>query len=365
MKVAIITCFESNEERVKYVRKAFESKKDEVKVYTTDFSHAYKTLRNNIPEGYEVVYTMKYKKNMSYRRIRSHIQFAIDVFMMLEDYNPDLIWLMAPANSLIRQAAKYKKKHQVKIIGDIIDMWPESLPVNIDKNILPFKIWRNLRKNNLKYLDTLCSECDFYKDELYKEYPGEIETLYWAKENSIKVKSKLPKDELSLVYIGSINNIIDINLMKKVIENIDYPVSLHIIGVGESKDKMLELLKDSCRIIDHGIIRDEKEKAEIFAQCHAGINLYKDNLYIGLTVKCLDYFGNGLPIINNIKADTFKLVEEYGAGINIDEDGMLDYRKLMDMRKNNKNIYKLFNEHFSADIFIERCKSIIEKTIKK
>ena len=35
------------------------------------------------------------------------------------------------------------------------------------------------------------------------------------------------------------------------------------------------------------------------AQCHAGINIYREGLYIGLTVKCIDYFEHGMPIVND------------------------------------------------------------------
>ena len=42
----------------------------------------------------------------------------------------------------------------------------------------------------------------------------------------------------------------------------------------------------------------------------------KKSVCVGLTMKSIDYFEFGLPIINNIKGDTWNAVEEYGIGIN-------------------------------------------------
>ena len=118
-----------------------------------------------------------------------------------------------------------------------------------------------------------------------------------------------------------------------------------------------------CELKYYGPVREESKKAEIFAKCHAGINIYKDGLYIGLTVKCIDYFEHGLPIINNIKGDTWKLVEEYSAGINVDGN-RIDAQKLIEMRKNNQNIYKLFDDNFTKKVFTEKCLKVIDEVLQ-
>ena len=123
MKVLIATCFESNEERVKFVHDAGKSRGYDVSVITSDFSHIRKQKRENIPEGFETVATRPYRKNLSIKRMYSHHCFAKDAFRKIEDEKPDLIWLMAPANYLIAEAKKYKENHKdVKLIIDIIDI---------------------------------------------------------------------------------------------------------------------------------------------------------------------------------------------------------------------------------------------------
>jgi hypothetical protein len=366
MQVIILTCFESNEERVSFVVKACKLRKYDVSVISTDFSHIKKQKRTNIPESYQVIETKPYSRNLSIGRMISHYKFSKDAFKLIEKEDPDLIWLMAPANSLIKQANKYKKKHpNVKLIIDIIDMWPESLPIKLNRNIPPLSIWRSIRSKYINCADALVSECDFYQDILSKEYNGKIQTIRWCRDSKVKENDlKIGDDKLSLVYIGSINNIISVEILSNVISNIDMPVVLHVIGEGENRYNFVNVLSRNCEVIYHGAIRDEKQKAKIFDMCHAGVNIYKDNLYIGLTVKCIDYFEHGLPIINNIKGDTYSMVEKYNFGINVDENTKVDGNKLIKMRKNNKYIYDFYNNNFTKEVFIDKCLDVIDEVIK-
>ncbi len=367
MKALIVTCFESNEERISFVLDSFKKKRYNTKVITTNYSHIKKEYRTNTPEEYIAIDTKPYTKNISIKRIISHIKFAKDAFKKIELETPDIIWLMAPANYLIKEANKYKKKYPAtKIIIDIVDMWPESLPIRINKNIFPFNIWRNIRKNNIKCADALVTECDYYQEILKTEYLKNITTIHWARDNkAIETKLKPNGDKLSLCYIGSINNIIDTKTICEVISNCDKPVVLHVIGNGENRYNFIETVGKMCEVIYHGEIRDEKEKNKIFSECHAGINIYKENLYIGLTVKSIDYFEHGLPVINNIKGDTWNLINKYNAGINYYSNATIDSNMLIDLRKNNKKIYELYNQNFTKGEFINNCINVINGVIKK
>lgn len=366
MNATIITCFESNESRVFLVKSVLEEMNYKVDVITTDFSHVKKNKRNNIPSGFKAVETKPYKKNLSVQRMLSHAMFSKDAFKLVEDNKPDLIWLCAPANSLIKEANIYKKNNEnVKLIVDIIDMWPESLPVGISKDIIPFSLWRNIRKNNLSCADLLVTECDLYHEILKNEYKGRIETLYWAREiKDNKLEVSTDDNALSLVYLGSVNNIIDLEKIKNIIKSFNKKVTLHIVGTGEKISEMVSTMEEACEVVNHGVVLNEDKKSEIFKQCHAGINVYKENLYIGLTMKCIDYFAAGLPIINNIKGDTHKLVDEYNLGINVDSDLNVYADKLIELRKNYSYINMFYKNHFSKEAFSLRCKELVSEVMK-
>ena len=366
MKVTIVTCFESNEERLNYIYDACLNRNYEVKAISSDFSHIRKEKRTNMSDRITYLSTKPYQKNLSVQRMLSHAQFAEDVFKYIENDRPDLIWLIAPANSLIKQARIYKTKNpEVKLIIDIIDMWPESLPVNISNKLLPFVLWRNIRSKNLYCADHLVTECDYYHEILSKEYNGPITTIYWARDNSdVNNDPRFEYNNPNLVYIGSINNIIDTQKIKEIISNCNQKIKLHVIGEGENTESFINELEKVCEVEYYGAVREENKKSEICNICHAGINIYQENLYIGFTTKCIDYFEHGLPIINNIKGDTWKMVEEYDAGINVKNDLHINFDKLISQRKGYQKIVDLYNDNFTKDVFTRKCLGVIDEVVQ-
>lgn len=365
MKVKVLTCFESNEERATFVYDACRQRGYDVEVITTDFSHIKKIKRDNVPEEFTAIHANPYKINMGIGRILSHMKFARDAFNYIEEDIPDLIWLIAPANSLIKEAHNFKTNHpETKIIVDIIDMWPESLPMKVNKHAFPFSIWRKVRSEHINYMDSLVTECDLYQDILKEEFTKPMHTIYLARDNiqSLNILD-LPDDRLSLCYIGSINNIIDTKRIEEIIVSLNRKVDLHVIGDGENKDAFLSELSRVANVLYYGSIYDEDKKTEIFNKCHAGINIYKPGLYIGLTTKCLDYFQNGLPIINNIKGDTWKMVENDKVGFNVGSHIDLKADNIIERRMDNDNVYALFNKNFSSEVFNKKCLEVIDEVM--
>ena len=365
MKAVVITCFESNEERVTFVMDALKTKGYEVSGISTNFSHFNKKYRDEYPEGIIGLKTERYNKNLSIKRLVSHNQFSLNAFFAIDEIKPDLIWLIAPCNSLIKRANKYKKKHpNVKLIIDIIDMWPESFP-KYEKGNFFFEKWKEYRSKNINSADELVCECDLYQEILKNEYNGKITTIHWSKDGqAIENEVVTNDDKLSLAYIGSINNIIDIDLISDIISVLDRKVELHVIGDGEKLDYMKSKLSKVANVNCYGKVYDINEKRNIFSKCHAGINIYKEGLYIGLTVKCIDYFRYGLPIINNIKGDTWNFVENNNVGINVERNSVLDSDKLINMRKNNSNIYDFYNNNFTKEVFVNKCLEVIDRVTK-
>jgi glycosyltransferase involved in cell wall biosynthesis len=145
--------------------------------------------------------------------------------------------------------------------------------------------------------------------------------MYWPKEmDAPELEWTSEPDVLTAVYLGSMNHIIDIDGIVDLLSRVKkkMKVKLHIIGDGESRDRFLSAL-DEARIgyEFHGFVYEEAEKMKIFSQCDFGINMMKSAVCVGLTMKSVDYFCYGLPIINNIPGDTWVLVEQYDAGVNV------------------------------------------------
>lgn len=325
MKIAIINCFDTYEERVGMLYNFFIKRNCLVNVFTSDFMHIEKRKRSNYITDYDYIKTIPYYKNISLSRIVSHYFFATNVFKKIQNSEFDLIWILLPPNSLIREAKYYKKIHsRTKVIADFIDMWPESMPVsNFFLRPISF-FWKRLRTRNLICVDQVITECNLYQEILYKEFnKSKIFTLYLARKiEPIIIKKNYNNKKVILCYLGSINNLIDIRLIQKILYNTieKYDIDLHIIGDGEKREFLINKCSETgTKVIYHGKIYESKKKKMIFDMCHYGINIMKESVFVGLSMKSMDYFAAGLPIINNLKGDTWDFVEKNKIGINISE----------------------------------------------
>ncbi|WP_249869219.1 hypothetical protein [Oceanobacillus saliphilus] len=137
------------------------------------------------------------------------------------------------------------------------------------------------------------------------------------------------------------------------------PVTLHIIGDGEKKEELIDCAKLSgATVIYHGKIYDQNKKQQIFDCCHYGLNIMKDSVFVGLTMKSIDYFEAGLPIINNIRGDTWDLVEKHGIGINWEMDREFGWKYSY---KSRAKTYEIFKKLFSVDQFYMRVKDVLKQ----
>lgn len=325
MNAVIVNCFDTYEHRVRLLYDVFKENGFSVKVLTSDFRHFEKVRRtDNIPD-FQFFKAESYKKNLSYKRLHSHYKLSKEIFGSLENSsNIDILWVLVPPNSFVKDAALYKKKHpKVKLIFDLIDLWPETMPIGPMKKFFPFSVWKNLRDKNLKYADAIVTECNLYRDVLKRVLLGKkVETLYLARPLvPYEPHLTLPQDKVNLCYLGSINNIIDVDVIANVVSEFKKlkPVTLHIVGDGEKKNQLITAVENKgCTVVFHGKVYDKIEKQKIFDSCHYGLNIMKESVCVGLTMKSMDYMEYGLPLINNIKGDTWDIIEQNQIGTNID-----------------------------------------------
>lgn len=328
-KAVCISCTHHYQERLASIEAVLREQGYDCTYITSDFHHISKKPHQvDLPHCIQIP-TMPYKKNISVQRILSHIRFARDAFRKVAEIQPDLVYAEVPPNSLSREAARYKKKHpETKVILDIFDMWPEGFPDNRAKKLLalPFRVWAWFRNRGLSKADLVITECDLFRNRLQKHLkntPNHTLHLCRPSATTEQVRTVTETGAIHLCYLGSINNIIDIPAIAGLIEQVQKlrPAVLHIIGDGETRDLFIDRVKTTgAEVQFHGKIYDPVQKQAIFDQCHYGLNIMKDSVFIGLTMKSLDYFAGGLPIVNTIAGDTYQLVENLGIGVNLDRN---------------------------------------------
>nr|AOP03560.1 hypothetical protein YS178-orf9 [Streptococcus suis] len=367
MKICIVNCFDTYEHRVDLLVNYFSNKGDDVSVITSNYRHIEKVYRTELKDKYTFVDTISYQKNMSYARLHSHWKLAKNIFNNLPK-DIDLLWVLVPPNSFTKRAAEYKKQNSTTVlVFDIIDMWPETLPVGKMKNIFPLRLWRDLRDLHLNAADYIVTECDLYRTRLKNILNSKISTLYLSYGDRTLTRKIVNQNQdsnsISICYLGSINNIIDIQVITNILNSLSkkHSVNFHIIGAGENKVSLLSSVKRlNVNVIDHGKIYDDDKKAEILNNCHFGLNIMKKDVFVGLTMKSLDYFKNGIPIINNLKGDTWEFVENNDIGLNT-TSGDIDTDILSDYIERYGFVEDFYDKNFSEQKFYSDLEEILQK----
>lgn len=367
MNITIISCFDTYEHRVELLKRTLEADGYPVSVVMSNFRHIKKCVRTDAPEGYTLVPAHPYYRNLSVDRLWSHDRFAKDALTCAERQKPDILWVLAPPNSLVKQAARFKQRHpEAKLVLDMIDMWPETMPISRFKNTLPFHLWQNLRDDFVNQADMVVTECQLFQQSLRNACdPKKLHTLYLARDFQFDHRdAQPPTDHISLCYLGSINNIIDIPCIGTILRQMDEPVELHIIGDGERREFLCQTAQEAgAKVTYHGIIEDLQEKQDIFRQCHAGLNIMKESVYVGLTMKSMDYFAASLPILNNIHGDTWDFVERYPIGINFAPDKPITGADIRQLQTQRKQVRAFYDNYFTEEVFLKRVRELLENLL--
>ena len=91
----------------------------------------------------------------------------------------------------------------------------------------------------------------------------------------------------------------------------------------------------------------------------------KESVYVGMTMKSLDYFSYGIPIINNINGDIKKIIDKEKVGVNISKrnvkecvDDIINMKEseYLSMRNNVKQTHA---KYFSIEKFENALSTLI------
>lgn len=374
-RVYIISCFDEYKSRNKFVEEFFVKKGYEVRTFISDFHHQKKQYIQNVPrKNVELIHTTAYSKNLSFARIRNHYVFAKNIEKIVKKEKPDIVYANIPPNFVAWYLGKCRKNNLItNLVFDVYDMWPETMTFGKSSIILklPFSLWRMVRNKHINAADINITACKLHEDILKTQGIKKLHTIHLLKDRNMpndRIPQSYDMSEVKLCYLGTVNNIIDIETICKVIKELEKEkkVNLVFIGSGESKDIFLEKVKQAgATVIDYGMIYDDFEKEKLLLTCHFGLNIMKPQVCVGVTLKSLEYFSCGLPVINSIPRDTENFVNEYQAGFNV-SNGIGNIGKMINDITSEKlyqmktNTLKMFKENFSVEHFYSEFNSLIQ-----
>lgn len=367
----LISCFDWYEKRLKYIGEYLEKEGYSVNYMFSNFDHLKKQFTNEFEhvKGFHYISVPRYSKNISLKRIISHKIYSGKIVKVIDKVKPNLVYCLIPPNCLVKDIAVLKEKENFRLIYDVIDLWPESFPNSMGEN-LPFRMWKDLRDKYINTADKIVLECNYYKHIFNGIVPEhKINIIPIVKEKIGAVKEKNFNEDICLGYLGSINSLIDIERIVAIVRGLvrEKTVLVRIVGDGNNKDHFINALRVAGANVEYyGKIFDDNKKKSILGACDFGLNIYKENIVVGLTLKSIDYFQLGLPILNSISGDTEKLVNKYQIGINsfeLTQENII--RKHSEITVLKQNVSSMFDKEFSIHILDKRLRKVFDDNILK
>lgn len=386
-KAVIISHYSWYDKRLEPIHDLLKREYD-VTILEADFNHGSKTYKREEDRNpaCDYVHVPPYKKNISVGRIYSALCFGRRAGKIIEKLQPDFIYLLMPPNNTARYCLRYKKAHpDAAYYVDLIDLWPEGLiPLRGEalKRLPPIKYWAKMRNDSIRAADHVFTECDFYQEQLADVIglPERATTLRLFRNQSEEeyalVKRKLAEyvaakdanaNKFTLAYCGSINHIIDIAgiaRLTRLLGRDGRRVEVRVIGDGEGREAFLSALKESGAAVSfYGKIFDQTAKIELLGVCDYALNMMKPGLPVGLTIKSVDYLSMGLPLANNIRGDTWNLVERESIGVNVGEDEGDEETLAEQFRRDidRERVLQTFRNEFTRESFQERVRQFLER----
>lgn len=311
-----------------------------VEVVTSTFRHQTKTQRNlleieKIPSTYEVtlLHEPNYRKNISLRRIYSHRCFAKGVVRYLnERKKPDIIICSVPSLSVGSAVTKYANKHNIKVIIDIQDLWPEAFKmafhVPVISDILFFPMMMQANRIYAR-ADRIMAVSDTYvKRALRYNTKDEIGlSVYIGTDSKLvceSVKGKhidKPTDEFWIGYVGALGYSYAI---KSIID------AIAILSHKEHANIVFKVMGDGVLLTEFKTYASQKnvscdftgfleygEMMSMLMVCDIAVNPIIGSSVSSIINKVSDYAVAGIPVVNTQNSTEYKqLIEEYNCGIN-------------------------------------------------
>jgi len=322
--------------RLKYLEKNLVDRGYEVSLLFSDFDHYKKERKIYRNKNIKLIHVHRYKKNISVRRIISYLSFTKQIVKIINYEVPDLIYAIIPPNTLAHALSDFKtKKHLV---------------------------------------DYVVLECSYYKNILSKYLDEDKSSVLYLNRPKLEIpyEFKWSNKQIDIAYLGSINHHIDIDKIVAFLKALNKrkKVVLHIIGDGEKAAEFKN--KVQMQGIDtefYGAVFDDKKKRKILQKCQYGLNVYRKNLGIGLTMKSVEYYQVGLPIINAGIYDSKVMIETFGAGFSLESEEALA-SKISNLThgewcEHHTLTLKVFEQNFSTLKYQKNLTDILERIISE
>ncbi len=288
-----------------------------------------------ISAGYTMVYlkSPSYRKNISFRRMLAHWQFARDAVAAYSRHEkPERILIAFPPISLACSTARWAKSGGIPVFIDIIDPWPDIFrkPLHFlprfAQNLLLFPMLRNLRIL-LKSVDGVTAISRQYIDWALKYNSGIVKAEcfypavdYEGMQLQLREASRsgLKEDRpFCVIYAGSLASSYDIPTILEAAawleRKYDKAIRFLIAGAGPQAELIKEYEKRQGNLVYLGRL-NKKELMRQYYLSDAGLTQHVKGASQSVTYKLFDLLACGLPIFNSLESEMKNIILENEVG---------------------------------------------------
>lgn len=308
-----------------------------VEMVTSSFLHDAKKQR--VPESadqkemFSTTYIDEpgYPKNICFRRLWSHRIFARNIALYLRERPvPDVIYCALPSNAVAAAVSRYAKKHGVRLILDVQDLWPEAFEMVLKPRPLARFALTPLRwsANRIyRRADHVVTVSDTYSERVKDARESGVSTTYLG--TNLEVFDGYREnpwdrndDRLQVAYIGTLGHSYNLPVVfdaLRILKKQGEKVVLHVMGTGpfeeQWKDDTQDLRKE---VIFHGKLA-YPDMVSRLKSCDIAVNPIVPGAAGSIINKVCDYAASGLPVVNTQEcAEYRRMLDDFKAGVNVE-----------------------------------------------
>lgn len=362
-----------------------------LELVTSDFCHGIKAPHNCTKKeldelGYKVtlLHEPGYSKNISLKRIASAKVLAKNAKKYLNSLRelPDVIYCAVPSLDLAKAAAKFAKKHNIRYIIDIQDLWPEAFKMAIDIPVIcDIAYWpmQNTANYIYKSADEIIAVSQTYVDRGLRVNSSTRGTSIFLGTdiNAFDKNANNPKGEkypkFTAAYIGTLGHSYDIKTAIQAValaKEQGVNIKLLIMGDGPLRSEFERLAKQTG--IDHEFTGKlpYSEMCYRLSRCHVAINALVKRAAQSIINKHGDYAMASIPVLSTQEPGEYsRLVQKYNMGFNCEtENAAALSEKIIELYNNQKlrekmgkNAAKCAKECFDRKTTYKKIIDIIER----
>lgn len=334
----------------------------------------------------ELLHGQPYRTNISLARIRNHRQVGAEFARRaLPQPRPDAIFCCYPTIDLALQAGAFGKAHDVPVVMDVRDLWPDAFAELLPG---PKTLWRLLLAPlarqarramasataitavspgflewGLAQAGRLPTADDRVVRLAYEALPVSETEIAAAERFWLGQGLKLDGSEHVACFFGTVSTVPEFETAILALEHLPADIRARtrivICGIGEKLAMLREAAKKYPELLVPGWV-DHARIVVLMRHCMAGLLIYpaRDYYLTALPNKFGEYISGGLPIISTLPGFVGATIAQENCGIVVG-NGRADQlaeaivrlvRQPETLQAMRANARRVFDRDFNADI---------------